>query len=227
MLLGAIANGLSIVLGGIIGTKAGKLIPDRHSQLILASLQIVVLILGITIAIKSENILIVVISIVVGGLLGETMDLDKKMRDLGDYLQSKVKSSESNISSGFVSASLVFCVGSMAILASIESGIRGDHSIHFTKAIIDGVLAIFFASTLGIGVSLSGAAVFLYQGGMTLLASLIAPYITTEIMTEVSATGGVLLIALALTMMEIKQIKVANLIPALIVPAILMMTPFF
>ena len=227
MLLGAMTNGLLILAGGMIGAKAGKLIPERHSKLIMTSLQIIVLVLGIGLAIKTENILITVISLVLGGLLGETIDLDGKMKIFGDWIQSKVRSNASNFSTGLVSASLIFCVGSMAILAAIESGIRGDHSIHFTKGIIDGIISIFFASTMGIGVAFSGIAVFLYQGGITLLASVIAPYVTPEMMNEVSATGGVLLIALSLTMMEIKSVKVANLIPALFLPVLLMMTEFF
>lgn len=226
MLIGAFANAVAILIGGLIGSKAGKLIPEKHSKLIIVSLQIVIFVMGINFLIKSENILIVVISLVVGALIGESIDIDAKMQKFGESIQKKVANS-GNFSSSFITSTLVFCVGSMAILASIESGIKGDHSIHFTKAIIDGFLSIFFASTMGIGVAFSGFAVFLYQGGLTLLSGLIAPYISEAIMTEVSATGGVMLIALALSMMEIKQIKVANLLPALVIPVILFATKLF
>lgn len=224
MLLGSLVNALTIAIGGFVGTVIGRFIPKRHADLIMVSLQIVVLVLGIGFAIKSENILIVIISLVVGSLIGETLDLDKGMKKIGEGIRARLKNDGSDISTAFVTTTLIFCVGSMAILASIESGMKGNHTIHYTKAIIDGISAIFFASTLGIGVALSGASVLIYQGALTLLASVVAPYITPEIMTEVSATGGVLLIALALSMMEIKQIKVANMIPALIIPIILIIT---
>ncbi len=227
MLTGAITNAVAIVIGGIIGTKAGKLIPKRHSDLILVCLEIVVLVLGIGFAIKSANILIVVISLVIGGLIGESIDIDGRMQKLGDAVQKKLKTEGAGIPSAFVATTLIYCVGSMAILASIESGIQNQHSIHYAKAIIDGLSAIFFASTMGIGVSLSAVPVLLYQGTLTLLAGFVAPYVTNEIMTEVSATGGVLLIALALSMLDIKKIKVANLIPALIVPVFLILSGLF
>lgn len=224
MLLGVAANALAIFLGGLLGSKIGSLIPKRHSDLVMAGLKIIILSLGISFAIKSENILVVIISIVLGSILGESINIDEGMKKFSDRVTAKLKTNSqggSNFSVAFVTASLVFCVGSMAILAGIESGMEGKHTIHFTKAIIDGIAALFFASTLGPGVAASGIAVFVYQGLLTVLASLVAPYVTPAIIAEISATGGIMLMALALSMLELVQVKVANMTPALLIAAIL------
>ncbi len=227
MLLGAIVNALTIILGGLIGSYGRHIIPERHSKLILTCLQIVVATMGIKLATSSNNVLVVIISLAIGVLIGESIDLDEKMQRLGESIQKRLKHKENNVSAAFVTTTLIYCVGSMAILASIDSGMKGDHDIHFTKAIIDGIAAIFFASSMGIGVAFSGISVLLYQGALTLLANVIAPYLGDAVMTEMSATGGVLLIALAMSMLEIKQIKVANLLPALVVSVLLMLSGWF
>ncbi|MDO5095546.1 MAG: DUF554 domain-containing protein [Peptostreptococcaceae bacterium] len=227
MLLGAIVNALTIIVGGLLGTYARHIIPERHSKLIMTCLQIVVATIGIKFAISTDNVLVVIISLAIGALIGESIDLDRKMQQLGECIQKRLKSKEHDVAAGFVTTTLIYCVGSMAILASIDSGMKGEHDIHFTKAIIDGIAAIFFASSMGIGVALSGISVLLYQGALTLLANVIAPYLGEAVMTEMSATGGVMLIALAMSMLEIKQIKVANLLPALFVSVLLMLTGWF
>lgn len=225
MLIGVTVNALAILIGGLLGARVGESIPQRHSDLVMVGIKITVLSLGISFAIKTENLLIVIISIVVGSLLGETIDIDRQMKRFSDWITGKLKTKnpgENSFSVAFVTASLVFCVGSMAILAGLESGMEGAHTIHYTKAMIDGIAALFFASTLGVGVAASAVAVFVYQGLITILASFVAPYVTPEIITEVSATGGIMLIALSLSMLEIIRAKVANMSPALIVPVILL-----
>ena len=134
-----------------------------------------------------------------------------------------MKGGDSNFSAAFVSTTLIYCVGSMAILGSIESGINGNHTILYTKSLMDGISAIFFASTLGAGVIFSGISVFIYQGILTVLAGYIGPYLSPEVVTEMSASGGILLIALSFTILGIKKIKVANLLPAIFLPVILML----
>lgn len=227
ILLGSIVNGITIFAGGLIGSKAGKMIPERHSKLVMTVLQISILVLGVKFASASNDFLLLVVSLVLGALIGETVDVDQAMTNFGNKMQQRLKSSNNNFTAAFLSATLLYCVGSMAILASIESGMQNDHSVHFTKALIDGIAAIFLASSMGIGIAFSGISVLLYQGLLTLLASSVAPYATPELMTEMSAVGGIVLIALALTMLEIKPIKIANLIPALFMPILLMMTPWF
>lgn len=223
MLTGVIVNTLAIVVGGLIGTFANRLISKKIGDLIMSALPIVVLVLGVQFSISSGNILIVILSLIIGAILGESIDIDKKLEGFGEKVQSKLKGGDSNFSSAFVSTTLIYCVGSMAILGSIESGINMDHSIIYTKAILDGVSAIFFASSLGIGVVFSALSVFVYQGLLTLVAGYVAPFLTTAVIIEMSATGGILLIGLSLTMLGIKKIKVANLLPAIFLPIIIMM----
>ncbi|MDO4711985.1 MAG: DUF554 domain-containing protein [Peptostreptococcaceae bacterium] len=227
ILLGAIVNFALILIGGLIGTAAGRSIPERHSRLVITAIQLAVFVLGVKFASATNDFLLLVLSLIIGALIGETLDIDKAMNALGDRLQSKLNTNNSSFTSSFLSATLLYCVGSMAILASLESGIQNVHSIHYTKALMDGIGGIFLASSMGIGVAFSAVPVLIYQGILTLAASSIAPYATPELMTEMSASGGIVLMALSLNMMQIKQIKVANLIPALFMPILLMLTPWF
>ncbi len=174
-------------------------------------------------AIETKNIMVVVFSLVSGAILGEWIDIEKRMKDLGDFVQDKLKASGDNFSQGFVTASLLFCVGSMAIMGALESGLMNDHKILFTKAIMDGVISVVFASTLGIGVALSFLPVFIYQGSITLLASIVAPYLSQAVMTEMTATGGILLMGVGINILEVKKIKVGNMLPAIFLPILFML----
>ena len=223
MLTGTIVNTLAIIAGAMIGVIAKKAIPQRMGDLVMSAIPIVVMVLGVQFGIASSNILIVIVSLVVGGIIGEWIDIDRRLDDFGVRIQSRMKGGDSNFSAAFVSTTLIYCVGSMAILGSIESGINGNHTILYTKSLMDGISAIFFASTLGAGVIFSGISVFLYQGILTVLAGYIGPYLSPEVVTEMSASGGILLIALSFTILGIKKIKVANLLPAIFLPVILML----
>lgn len=223
MLLGTIVNAGAIILGSLIGLLAKKAIPQRMGDLIMTAIPIVVMVLGVQFSIESANVLIVIVSLVIGAIIGEWIDIDKKLDEFGATVQSKLKGNDSNFSAAFVSTTLIYCVGSMAILGSIESGINNQHTILYTKALMDGISAIFFASSLGAGVLFSSISVFLYQGLLTLLAGYVAPYLSSAVVTEMSATGGILLIALAFTILGIKKIKVANLLPAIFLPIIIML----
>ena len=223
MLTGTIFNTLAIIAGAMIGVIAKKAIPQRMGDLVMSAIPIVVMVLGVQFGIASSNILIVIVSLVVGGIIGEWIDIDRRLDDFGVRIQSRMKGGDSNFSAAFVSTTLIYCVGSMAILGSIESGINGNHTILYTKSLMDGISAIFFASTLGAGVIFSGISVFIYQGILTVLAGYIGPYLSPEVVTEMSASGGILLIALSFTILGIKKIKVANLLPAIFLPVILML----
>ena len=220
---GTIVNTLAIIAGAMIGVIAKKAIPQRMGDLVMSAIPIVVMVLGVQFGIASSNILIVIVSLVVGGIIGEWIDIDRRLEDFGVRIQSRMKGGDSNFSAAFVSTTLIYCVGSMAILGSIESGINGNHTILYTKSLMDGISAIFFASTLGAGVIFSGISVFIYQGILTVLAGYIGPYLSPEVVTEMSASGGILLIALSFTILGIKKIKVANLLPAIFLPVILML----
>ena len=223
MLTGTIVNTLAIIAGAMIGVIAKKAIPQRMGDLVMSAIPIVVMVLGVQFGIASSNILIGIVSLVVGGIIGEWIDIDRRLDDFGVRIQSRMKGGDSNFSAAFVSTTLIYCVGSMAILGSIESGINGNHTILYTKSLMDGISAIFFASTLGAGVIFSGISVFIYQGILTVLAGYIGPYLSPEVVTEMSASGGILLIALSFTILGIKKIKVANLLPAIFLPVILML----
>lgn len=222
MLLGTLVNVALVLIGGFVGLFLKKGISKRFSDLIMNAIALVTMVIGITFATASENMLVVIISLVVGALIGEGINIDKKLNQLGGLIKSKVKSESGNVGEGFVTATLLFCVGSMAIMGSLDSGLRGDHTVLYTKAIMDGISALIFASSMGIGVLLSAVPILLYQGSITLLSSFIQPYLTQSMMTEMNAVGGILLIGLGISILGIKEIKVSNLLPALVIPVILL-----
>jgi uncharacterized membrane protein YqgA involved in biofilm formation len=223
ILLGTLANAVAIIIGGISGSVLKRGLSERFSNLIISGLGLLTMTLGIMFAIQSKNIMVVVFSLVLGAILGEWIDIEKRMNDLGDFVQDKLKAKEGNFSQGFVTASLLFCIGSMAIMGSLQSGLLNDHNILFTKSIMDGVIAVVFASTLGIGVALSFLPVVIYQGTITMLASVVAPYLSEAVMTEMTATGGVLLLGVGISILGIKKIKVGNMLPAIFLPILLML----
>lgn len=223
MLLGTIVNALAIILGALVGLLAKKAIKQNMGDLIMTAIPIVVMILGVQFGIESNNILIVIVSLVIGAIIGEWIDIDGKLDNFGKSVESRLKGNDGNFSVAFVSTTLIYCVGSMAILGSMESGINNQHTILYTKALMDGISAVFFASSLGVGVLFSSVSVFIYQAVLTILSGYVAPYLSPEVVTEMSATGGVLLIALSFTILGIKKIKVANLLPAIFLPVIIML----
>jgi len=216
-------NAAAIIVGGVIGTFAKKGIPERFGNLIINALGLFTAILGIMFAIGSKKIEIVVFSLIIGAFIGEAIDIEKRLDNFGKNVQNRLKGVGGNFSQGFVTSSLLFCIGSMAIMGSLQSGLLNDHKILLTKSVMDGIFSLIFASTMGIGVAASAIAVFIYQGALTLLAASVASYLSQPVITEMSATGGVLLLGLAISILDIKKIKVGNLLPAIFIPIILMM----
>jgi uncharacterized membrane protein YqgA involved in biofilm formation len=223
ILLGSIVNAAAIIAGGLAGTVVKKGLSERFSNIIISALGILTVAIGATFAVQSKEIIVVAFSLVLGSVSGEWINIEKRMNDLGDYVQNRLESNGGNFSEGFVTASLLFCVGSMAIMGSLQSGLMNDHSILFTKALMDGVISVVFASTMGIGVAASFVPVFVYQGGISLMASVIAPYLSEAVMTEMTATGGILLIGVGINILELKKIKVGNMLPAIFFPILLML----
>jgi uncharacterized membrane protein YqgA involved in biofilm formation len=223
ILLGSAVNAAAIIIGGVAGSILKRGISERFSNLIMSSLGLLTLAIGMMFAIGTKQIMVVVFSLVLGSILGEWIDIEKRMNDLGLYVEDKLKTKEGNFSKGFVTASLLFCVGSMAIMGSLQSGLNNNHTILYTKAVMDGIFAAVFASTLGIGVALSFLPVLVYQGAITMLASVIAPYLSTAVVTEMTATGGILLLGIGLSILEIRKIKVGNMLPAIFLPILLML----
>lgn len=175
-------------------------------------------------AFATEHLIILLVSIVLGGVTGEVIGIEKYLNRFAAYLEKSLKggSGQSGLAKGFVTATLIYCVGAMAIMGSLQSGLTGEHSILYAKSFIDGVTSVVLSSTLGIGVALSALPLFLYQGSITLLAGWIEPYIIEEAITEMKAAGGLLILAIGLNMLEIIRIRVGNLLPAVLYAVVFM-----
>ena len=217
---GSIINSLTIIFGGLIGLMLKKGISERYQETIMDGLALVVITIGIINAVESKNIILVISSLVIGSIIGEKIRIDKRLNNLGGYLESKFKKEGSRFTEGFVSATLVFCVGAMAIVGSLEAGLLSDYNTLIVKSMLDGITSMIFATTLGIGVLFSSLPVLIYQGSITLLASSLSSVLTTVVITEVSAVGGILIMAIGLSLLKVKEIRVANMIPAVLIPVI-------
>ncbi|MFI3115894.1 MAG: DUF554 domain-containing protein [Clostridia bacterium] len=222
-MLGTIVNSIVIVVCSLIGMLLKGGMKDRYRDIVMTGLGLSAIYIGASGAISGileENAepLLFIISIVIGSAIGEWVDIEQKLKNLGDFIESKIKNKQSNISQGFVSASLIFCVGTMAILGSIESGVSQNHTTLYVKSMLDGVMSIILASSMGIGVMLSAVTVFVYQGSITLFASYLEPFITADILRELNIVGGILISCIGINILEIKQIKVGNMLPAIFIP---------
>ena len=221
ILLGTIVNSVGIIAGALIGLLLGKAIPERLGDSVMKGLALCTLLIAINSLSDGENPLITIFSIVLGVLIGEGLDLDGRMNQLGEQLQNKFgKSGSISITEGFVTSSLLFCVGAMAIMGSLQSGLSCDHSTLYTKSIMDFCSSVIFASSLGIGVALSSVSVFLLQGSITVLASFVAPYLQTAI-GEMNCVGSLLLLALGMNLLGVTKIRVMNYVPAIFLPILL------
>lgn len=219
-MVGTLINAAAILAGTALGLLLRKGIPERMRETVMQGLALCVILIGVSGAIKANDTMCVIVSMVVGGLLGSAVNIERRLDQLGSLAERKlIKGDQSgSFAKGFVTASLVYCVGAMAIVGAMDSGLRGDHSTLIAKSALDGVSAIFFASTMGAGVGLSALAVLVYQGAIALLATWIAPLLTDPIINEMSATGSLLIIAIGLNLLYDKHISVGNLLPAIFVP---------
>ncbi|MGN4123516.1 DUF554 domain-containing protein [Lysinibacillus sphaericus] len=229
VLLGALINAVLIMAGALVG-RIFKNIPESMKATVLSIIGLAVALLGIKMGFESDNFIILVVSLVVGTVIGEWLDLDKQMNRLGQWVESLFSKNRNDdnqlsIAEGFVTASLIFVVGSMAVIGALDSGLRNDHNVLITKGIIDGFTSIILASTLGIGVLLSAVPVFVYQGIIALCAGVISAYIPDAALqmfiTEMTAVGGVMILAIGLNIAGLTKIKAANLLPGIIVVGIM------
>ena len=223
ILTGTIVNSAAIVAGSIAGLLLGKFIPERFSDAMEKGAALCVLYIGVDGMLAGENTLVAILSISIGAILGELLQLDEHMHQLGDWVEQKFggKGSKTSLSDGFVTASLLFCVGAMAIMGALDSGLTGDHSTLYAKALLDGIISVVYASTLGIGVALSAIPIFLYQGAIALGASFLAPYLTEAVILEMKCVGSILILGLSLNMLGLTKIKVMNYVPAVFLPILL------
>ncbi len=219
-MIGAIVNTLAAVVGGLLGSLLKKGIPERFADLVQKGLALCVLYIGIKGSLVGTNTLVTILSLVLGAILGELLNIDGAIERLGAWAQRKLSKGGSRLGEAFVTASLLFCVGSMAVVGSLQSGLTGNHETIFTKSMLDFVSAIILASTLGLGVCLSGAFVLVYQGAIVLLARWAAPILSDYVVAEMSCAGSLLIVALGLNMLGITKLKVANLLPAMFLPIV-------
>lgn len=231
VLLGTIVNGLCIIIGTLLGKLLTK-IPENTKETVMKVIGLFVLVIGTQMAFKSTQMLIVIISLVIGAVLGEWWNLDGKLNSLGNWLEKRFgNGQEGSISKGFVSATLIFVIGAMAVVGALDSGLRGDHTVLYTKSIIDGFTSIVLTTTLGIGVLFSAIPVMLYQGIIALSATQIDKYVSSELLDlyifELTATGGVMIMAIGLNLVGLTSIRVANLLPGLLVVALIVTGYYF
>lgn len=223
-MIAAVVNGAAILLGSLLGIALRTRLREEHTVTIIKGLGIVIAILGVMGAIKTAAILSVVLCLVLGTILGELLQIERRLDQLGERLRARFAggSSAGSFTQGFVTSSLLFCVGSMAVIGSLEAGLRHNYATIFSKSVIDGIMSVTFAAAMGIGVAFSALPVLVYQGLLTLLASLLAPLLPGPVVTEMSAVGGILLIATGINMLELGagRIKVGNMLPAILLPIV-------
>jgi len=229
-MLGVIVNVITVIIGSSIGLLFKKGIPEKVSSAAMTGLGACTLYIGITGSLSGENVLILIASVVLGAIVGTLLDIDGGINRLAEKVEAKFRKNGSDISiaEGIISATLLFCVGSMTVTGSIQAGLTGDNSILITKATLDLVSSMMLASSLGIGVLFSAVTVFIIQGGLVLLAGLIAPLMSTGAINEMTCAGSLLIIMIGTNLMGITKIKVADFLPAILfAPLIYNMLPLF
>ncbi len=230
--LGTLVNVGTVIAGSAAGFLIKKGLPEKYKNIIMQAIGLSVLIIGVSGALQCiytilngakldrQYIMLMIFSLVIGGVIGELASIEKRLDNLGMWFQNKFSKNSGNFAEGFVTASLVYCVGAMAIVGSLEDGLTGNTKTLFAKAVLDGVTAVVFTSTMGLGVMFSALPVLVYQGSITLLAGVVKPWLTDPIITQMSLVGSVLIFAIGLNLLGIIKIKVGNLLPAIFIPII-------
>ena len=219
---GTLLNIVAVLIGGGLGVLLGDRLPQRMRETVMHGLGLVTLIVGIDLALGTKNILVPMGSVLVGAMLGEWWQIDRGLERLGEWLKGRVARRISHRSmalftEGFITASLVFCVGPLTVLGSIQDGLNGDYSLLAIKSMLDGFAALAFASSLGIGVLFSVLTVLVYQGGLSLLAGVAQNVLNEAMIAEMSAVGGIMIMGIGLLLLDLKRIRVANMLPGLII----------
>ncbi|MBF0229036.1 MAG: DUF554 domain-containing protein [Desulfamplus sp.] len=221
-MLGTIVNAVAIIAGGLIGMLFSGGIPERYNKTIMHAVSLAVLIIGIKGAIKSDDLLVVIFSLAFGSLLGELMHIEDGLERVGRILEKRFSKDEDDgrFYQGFITATLIFCVGSMAIVGSLESGLTGNHQTLFAKSALDGITSIILGSSFGLGVIFSGLPILLYQGAITMAAVFVKPFLQPQVVSQMSSVGGVLIMAIGINLLGAAKIRVGSMIPAIFLPMI-------
>ena len=220
-MIAVIVNTVAVVVGGFVGLLFSRAINEKTKESVFSVLGLSTLLIGIKGALNYENIMVVIISLVLGTIVGEWIDIQAKLENLSKFLERKFsKDQNGKFAKGFITATLLYCVGAMAIMGSLQSGLEANHEILYAKSILDFFAAIIFASTLGIGVVFGGVSVFLYQGAIVLAAVWIRTLLSDFAVLDMNSIGSLLIIAIGLDLLEIRKLKIANMLPALLFPII-------
>lgn len=218
--MGTIVNTAAIIVGALLGTFIGNKLKNRYKNTAMQGLSLAVILIGLEMALDTENVSIIIFSLLLGGLIGEFFQIESHLRSAGDWFENRMKG-QGQVAEAFIQCSLIYCVGAMAIMGAIQDGLLNDPSTLYAKSMLDGFTAIAFSSTLGIGVILAAIPVFLYQGTITVMAGFLKPLLTDPVINEMTATGGLLIVGIGLNLLNITEIKVGNLLPSLLVAVIL------
>ena len=220
MLLGVLVNAAAILFGSLIGLLLRRGVSEKISTAVMTGIGLCVAVIGLDGALKTENSLILILSITCGAVVGTLLDLDALLQRFGLWVQNKLggkaEAGKHGIAEGFVGGTLLYCVGAMAIVGSLNSGLLGDHSMLYTKSMLDGISSVMLAVSLGAGVALSSASVLVYQGAIVLLSGLLRPLLTDACITEIGAAGSLLIVVIGTNTIGVTKIKAANFLPAVL-----------
>ncbi len=219
-MFGTIVNVAAIIAGSLAGLMFRGGIPDKYNKTIMQTVSLAVLVIGIKGALRSDELLIIIISLAIGSLLGEMMRIEDGLAYIGKALERRFSHGDGGFYQGFIGATLIFCVGSMAIVGSLESGLAGNHQTLFAKSALDGITSIILGSSFGIGVMFSAVPLLLYQGTITMMAVFVRPFLLPEVVTQMSAVGGVLIMAIGINLMGLIKIRIGSMLPAIFLPVV-------
>ena len=219
-MLGNIVNAVAIIAGGLVGLLCRGGIPERYNKTVVHAISLAVLVIGIRGAMKSDALLIIILSLALGSLLGEILKIEERLITFGKLLEKRFAGDDEGFYKGFVTATLLFCVGSMGIVGALESGLAGNHQTLFAKASLDGIFSIILGSSMGIGVAFSSIPVLVYQGSITLAAVFIKPYLQPDVVAQMSAVGGVLIMAIGFNFVTDAKIRIGSMIPSVFLPLV-------
>lgn len=223
--LGTLVNVAAIIAGAVVGLLVKRGLPENWQQTMMSGIALCIFVIGLQMALATENIIITVVSLATGAIIGEALDIEARLNQLGNWVGSKAAGKEEGaakrIAEGFVSATLLFCIGAMAVVGSIQDGLAGDHTTLFAKATLDGIISVILSANLGIGVMFSSVSVGLYQGAITALAGFLEPYVAGGVLTEITAAGGVMIMAIGTNMLNITKIRISNMLPGIITAALI------
>jgi len=223
-MIGVLVNTATVIIGSLVGLLCKKGIPKKFTDAVMLGIGLCTIYIGIAGTLKGKNTLILITSIIIGSIIGTWLDIDKRINALGEWIGTRFKKSSDNsvsIAEGFVTGCLLFCIGAMTIVGSLNSGLTGDNEMLFTKSLLDLISATMLSISLGIGVLFSAAFVFIFQGSIVLLAHFLQPILTVAVIAEITCAGSLMIIALGLNIIGITKIKVANYLPAIIIVPIL------